>query len=136
VTFLADVNVLIDLAVDRQPRAADAKRLFDAAAARGLTVYVAATTLPTLFYLVKRLVDEPTALAAVDRTRAGSEIAPVTRSTILAARGMPGRDFEDNIQIACAVEAGVDLIVTRDPADFAHSPVTAISPSALLATFP
>ncbi len=60
-TFLADVNVLIDLAVNRQPWAADAKRLFDSAAARGVTVLVAATTLPTLFYLVKRLSNEAAA---------------------------------------------------------------------------
>ncbi len=57
----------------------------------------------------------------------------MNRSTIVATRGMAGRDFEDNIQIASAVEVGADVIVTRDPADFANSPVRVMSPADVLA---
>ncbi len=46
---------------------------------------------------------------------------------------MTGADFEDNLQIACAVEARLDAIVTRDTKGFAGSPVPALSPAELLA---
>ena len=36
-------------------------------------------------------------------------------STLRLAASGPGIDFEDNLQIASAVETGLDAIVTRDP---------------------
>lgn len=127
-TFLADVNVLVDLALGRQPWSADAKNLLDAAATGGHAVYVAATTLPTLFYIVEKFSNTATAFEAIDRALTAAEIVEANRVTMLAARAMPGRDFEDNVQIACAVAAGVEAIVTRNPADFASSPIRVISP--------
>lgn len=132
-TFLADVNVLVDLALDRQPCSADAKNLFDASAAGGHTVYLAATTLPTLFYIVQKASDTAAAFAAIDRALAGAAVVEVSRATLLAARAMPGPDFEDNVQIACAVSDGAEAIVTRNPGDFAASPVRVLSPTQLLA---
>jgi len=49
------------------------------------------------------------------------------------ATTLPGSDFEDNLQIACAVEARLDAIVTRNPKDFAGSPVPVLTPAELLA---
>ena len=45
----------------------------------------------------------------------------------------PGSDFEDNLQIACEVEATLDAIVTRNPKDFVRSPVLILTPAELLA---
>ena len=45
------------------------------------------------------------------------------------ARALPGNDFEDNVQIACAMNAQLDLIITRNPADFRLSSVPVIEPS-------
>lgn len=41
-------------------------------------------------------------------------------------------DYEDNLQIACAVEAGLDAIISRDPAGFTQSPIPVLTPAALL----
>ncbi|GEM_PF-5993728 len=47
---------------------------------------------------------------------------------ISEASSMSTSDFEDNLQIACAIEAQLDAIVTRDPAGFAQSPIPAMTP--------
>ncbi len=60
-------------------------------------------------------------------------IAPVTGATLILARTWAGNDYEDNVQIACAVEAAVDAIVTRDPRGFAGSPVPVPTPADLVA---
>ena len=39
---------------------------------------------------------------------------------------------EDNVQIASAIEAQLDAIVTRAPAGFAHSPIEVLTPAQLL----
>jgi hypothetical protein len=56
------------------------------------------------------------------------DIAPVDQATLLAAQAFAGLDFEDDLQIACAVQAGVDAIVTRDPRGFAASPIPVFTP--------
>jgi hypothetical protein len=60
------------------------------------------------------------------------EILAVDAQTVAAADALPGADFEDNLQMAAAVQANVDAIVTRDPAGFAMSPVPVLSPADLL----
>jgi hypothetical protein len=58
----------------------------------------------------------------------------VDSSLLLQARALPGNDFEDNVQIACAANAALDLIVTRNTADFRHSSIPVIEPP-LIASF-
>jgi hypothetical protein len=59
-------------------------------------------------------------------------IIAVDHQALRDADGQTGADFEDNVYIASAVSAGMDAIVTRNPADFAHSPVPALTPAELM----
>ena len=43
------------------------------------------------------------------------DIAPTEHATLLAADALTGSDFEDDLQIACAVTSFLDYIVTRVP---------------------
>jgi hypothetical protein len=49
------------------------------------------------------------------------------------ARTLSGNDFEDNLQIACAILAGLDVIVTRDTKGFGEAPIPVLKPQDLLA---
>jgi predicted nucleic acid-binding protein len=60
------------------------------------------------------------------------DILPVDKQTLLDADALAGNDFEDNILIAAAVTASLDAIVTRNKADFSHSPITVWEPTELL----
>ena len=40
---------------------------------------------------------------------------------------------EDNVSLACAMNARLDAIVTRDPRGFAGSPIPVLAPAELLA---
>jgi antitoxin (DNA-binding transcriptional repressor) of toxin-antitoxin stability system len=42
-------------------------------------------------------------------------------------------DFEDNLQVACAIESQCDAFVTRDPAATAGCPLAAVLPSQVVA---
>ena len=55
----------------------------------------------------------------------------MTHDLLDVAERWDGIDFEDNLQIACAVEATLDAIVTRNPKDFAGSPVPVLTPAEL-----
>lgn len=60
-------------------------------------------------------------------------IVSVDRTTLEMAATLNGSDFEDNLHIACAVQASLDAIVTRNRKDFAGSPAPVLTPAELLA---
>jgi predicted nucleic acid-binding protein len=127
--YLLDTSVLLDLLLDRPPWAADVAILWDAHREGRIGAHVAAFTLPTIYYVIRKQAGIPAARTAVHACLTTLDIATVDRATLLAAEPLSGPDFEDDLQIACAMRAGVDAIVTRDPRGFAASPVPVLSPA-------
>jgi hypothetical protein len=64
------------------------------------------------------------------------EISTVDRQTLEQATALPGNDFEDNVQIACALIDGLDAIVTRNPGDFAAATIPVLTAAELLLQIP
>jgi predicted nucleic acid-binding protein len=133
---LLDTSVLLDLLLNRPPWAADMAAVWNAHRRGDIEAFLAAFAVPTVFYIVRRQTDLATARTAVADCLATLFIAPVDQAALLAAQAMAGPDFEDNLQIACAVQARLDAIVTRDPRGFAHSPLPVAAPADLAARFP
>lgn len=133
---LLDVNIVLDALQAREPWRADAESLWAACDARRISGHLAAITLTTIFYIVAKAAPREKAFEAVDVCMKAFDIVPVSADTLAAARALPGTDFEDNVQIACAVAAEAEVIVTRNRDDFAASPVRVMSPKELLAALP
>jgi hypothetical protein len=85
-----------------------------------------------VFYVARKAVGIPKARAAVQKCLGGFSILPIDKQSLVDAQAMPWNDFEDNIVIAAAMTASVDAIVTRNVADFAHSPIPVWEPAELL----
>lgn len=98
-----------------------------------IAVILSASTLTDIFYIARRVVDAPTARIVIGLCLATFEIAPVDRQTFEQAAVLPGDDFEDNVQIACATVAGLDAIVTRNVGDFASAAIPVLAPAELVA---
>lgn len=126
-----DTNVILVLMLRREPWLTQAQDLINARDAGRVVGYLPSSALTDIFYISRRLVGIERAFDVVDNCLEDFELLAVDRPLIESARRLPGSDFEDNVQIACAVAAGLDLIVTRNRADFMHSPVPAIEPLAI-----
>lgn len=133
VRALIDTNVVIDWLLDRKPWSDEAKPLWDARGAGRVVCYLPASVLTDIFYIIRRQADISSAFSALDRVFAAFGLFSVDASLLLQARTLPGNDCEDNVQIACAANASLDLIITRNPTDFQHSPVTVIEPPQIAA---
>ena len=133
---LFDLNVVLDVVLNRQPWLADSRQVWDAQLAGSIDGYLTATEITNLFYIVRRLAGESTARAAVGVCLATFSLVPVDLQILQAADQHPGSDFEDNVCIACAEEVGADWVVTRDSSGFTQSSVPAISPTELLKQIP
>ena len=131
--LLVDINVLLDVLLDREPHAAASSAVWSAierSVAEGL---VAAHAVTTIYYLIRREQNEANTKRTVGAVMSVFGVAPVDQSVIREALAMPMGDFEDAVTAAAARRAGCDLIVTRDPKGFRGSTVRALAPEAVVA---
>jgi predicted nucleic acid-binding protein len=123
-----DMNVVLDVLLARQPFFAEASQVWDANLQGQITDGIAAFTVPTVFYVVHRQTDLTHANDAVRICLTTLDIIPVQRSTLEKARTLAGSDYEDNLQLACALEAQMDCLVTRDPSDYPGASIPVLTP--------
>jgi predicted nucleic acid-binding protein len=133
VKILLDLNVILDVVLDRAPFVTDALALCRECAEGRADGYVSAISIPTLFYVVRKAKGVDVAHESVRLCLDSFDISPVTREELVLARTFQGNDFEDNLQIACAVASGLEAIITRDLVDFGHSPIAVMTPREWLA---
>jgi predicted nucleic acid-binding protein len=110
----------------------DAEALFQAIGAGQVVGYVTATTLTDIFYIAKRQTQSlERARQTISIILAVMEVCPVDRTVLEVALTSGLADFEDAIQIACAIAQGLDAIVTRDR-DFSSATMPVLSVNQLL----
>lgn len=131
--ILVDTNIVLDFLLEREPFRQDAERLFEAIASSQITGYVTATTLTNIFYIARRLTQSiERARQAVAITLAVMEVCPVDRTTLEIALASDRSDFEDAVQIACAIAQNLGAIATRDLEDFSNATLPVLSINQLL----
>jgi predicted nucleic acid-binding protein len=130
--ILVDTNIVLDVLLNREPFVHESRRIWEAADEGVFDACIASFTVATIHYICRRQAGQQAADSAIDLCVAGFEIAALYRECVLAARRMPGGDFEDNLQIATAVTDFMQGIVTRNPDDFVGSPIRIFTPTELL----
>ena len=120
---LLDVYVVLDVLLDRQPWVSGAKELWKACDDGRIDGCVASISLPTVFYIVRKISGSQKAREAVRVCLDAFHICSVDGRVLEMAYALSGVDFEDNVQIACAVIATADYIATRDQAGLANPQV-------------
>jgi predicted nucleic acid-binding protein len=129
---LVDTNIILDVLLDRQPFSEDATALLQRIESKEIEGYVAATTLTNIFYIARRPRGREFAKQAVSRIIAGMEICPVDKAILEAAYTSNLSDFEDAVQLACALANSCDAIITRDANDFTGCALPILSAGQLL----
>ena len=124
--ILIDTDVLIDVALKREPFAAEAIKVIRWAQDEPGQVGVAWHSLSNLAYLVHPARD------FIHDLLHFIEVAPTGTREAKQAPGFPMKDLEDSMQ-AAALAFDALYIVTRNAKDYKNSPIPAITPSAFLA---
>lgn len=129
-----DTNVVLDVLARRAPWVDDsaaALTLVDAGGAQG---FVAVHTVTTLDYLLRRHLGRREAATALVDLLGLVRAVTADHEMLLKAYSLGWDDFEDAVQAVCALEAGADYLVTRNPADFHPLTIPVVTPAELLAT--
>lgn len=134
---LVDTNIVLDALLEREPFFGDARALMEAIDSGQIVGYVTATTITNIFYIVRRQTRSiDRASLAVSETLAAMQICLVDRNILEAAFAFNMRDFEDAVQLGCAIAENLDAIITRNPQDFEGAALPILSARELLENLP
>jgi predicted nucleic acid-binding protein len=131
--LLIDINVILDVLLDRAPHADAASRVWAAVETKQVIGLIPAHALTTIHYLVSREKGPREARRVVETLLGVFDVVPVGESLVREALALSFADFEDAVCAACAASSGCDLLVTRDLSGFRKSPVPVMTPAAAAA---
>ena len=131
--ILLDLNVILDVLLDRAPHAEAAAGVWAAVEEGDVEGFLAAHCVTTLHYLATRSRGRDFGDRCVSDILSVFAVAPVDGSVLSEAAAMRWEDFEDAVCAASAKAAGCHLITTRDPRVFKGSPCPPLTPAETLA---
>lgn len=126
--ILVDVNVVLDVLLDRKPHAGASMAVWAAVEAGIAEGLVSAHAITTIHYLARKDVGPARAREILSAILRVFGIAPIDPLVIQEALQLPSADFEYAVTAAAARRAGCSHIVTRDPKGFRGSPVRSLTP--------
>ncbi|MEO0584079.1 MAG: PIN domain-containing protein [Bacteroidota bacterium] len=130
--ILLDTNVILDIALNRQPFFQEAEKVFLLLDSSQLIAYVSASTITDIYYITRKAKGHSLAINFLKDLLQFVEVAGVDHSIILSAITMQSPDFEDAVQMSAAAAIQVDFIITRNQPDFSASPIPVYSPADFL----
>ena len=130
--LLLDLNVFLDVILDRKPDADVAAALWAVIERRQAHGMVPAHGITPIFYLLEKARGAAFAREGVERLIRVFDVAPVDDDVVQRALGFAWNDFEDAVCAAAAEASGCDALVTRDPDGYPNAPLPVIDPAAAL----
>lgn len=125
---LFDTNVILDVLLARAPFVDAASLLWALAESRAIQGLVSAHAVTTVHFLAGRQRDRTFARDVTQGVLSVFDVAPVTGDVLRAAVARAGPDFEDDTCLEAGINAGCDLLITRDESGFPDSPLPVLEP--------
>lgn len=132
---LFDINVILDVLLDRQPFVVAGAAAWAAVEAGSPAGLLSAHSVTTIHYLIRKEMGNRKATQIISAMLRVFGVAPVNNAVSQEALQLPFSDFEDAVTAAAARLAGCQCIVTRDPKGFRGSPVRVLTPEAAIPLF-
>ena len=129
---LIDTNVIVDVALEREPFYAESDRILTFVEEGQIQGYVSASTFSDLYYIIRRDKGRDWTLDFLRQLATFCQVATVDNSVISIALTCNFKDFEDAIQYSTAVINLIDAIVTRNPRDFPVNTPRIVTPNQLI----
>ena len=129
---LIDTNIILDIALQREPFFDDAQQVFDKIDGGEIKGYVTASSVTDIYYLAKKACGHEKTIEFIRQLVDVIDVLSVTKETIIDALYTEFKDFEDAVQYCVADMNHIEIIVTRNKSDFALSEIEVCTPYELL----
>lgn len=131
--LLLDLNIVLDVILDRSPGAEAASALWAAIETGQSVGVIPAHGVTTVFYLLEKARNTAFARDGVERLLTVFGVAAIDEKVVRRALALGWPDFEDAVCAAAAEASGCQAIVTRDPDGYPNCPLPVIDAAAALA---
>jgi predicted nucleic acid-binding protein len=118
---LLDSNILLDIALKREPFSKEAFDIFSLIQRKKIQGFISALTVSHLHYIINKNLSRLKADEFVKDVLTIFDIAPVDKEILINAIEMNLPDFEDAIQLNSAKKVALTVIITRNKKDFLQS---------------
>ncbi|MDD3240159.1 MAG: PIN domain-containing protein [Lachnospira sp.] len=130
---LIDTNIVLDFLLNRDEYFKDANQIISKCAAKEIHGIIAAHTISNMFFIMRKQYSVQERKLLLKNMCKIFEVAGIDVNTILVAlENEDFDDFEDCLQMRCAVNTNAQYIVTRNPSDFTSSIVPVVSPKEIV----
>ena len=129
-----DTNVVLDVLAKRAEFYDDAAAIWSLCEQGQITGFIAAVSATNIYYIIRKLSDHRTAMKATVQLRDIFTLATCDGQVMSQAIDARMPDFEDAVQYFCALHAGAEILVTRNPKHFPRSAIPVVTPKEFLAT--
>ena len=127
--IFVDTNILLDVLLEREGYYYDALKIWANAENGNVEACIAAISLNNIHYVMRKLKSETTAMIAVKILLRIFKVIPVDADILSLAVDFHDKDFEDDIQLQCALKAKCSQLFTRNPNHYDHSAIAVVPPS-------
>ena len=124
---LIDTNIILDAAMPERAHHLHAFMLLDEIAYGNLKAYIAASSLKDVYYILTKYSAESSAREYIRSMLDVFSVLPADAQTCAVAAFSNEPDFEDGLIRACAEQANIDFIISRDDEAFRKSKVRKLS---------
>lgn len=130
--ILIDTNIIVDVALERQPFYPESLEVISFVYQKKIEGYILASSFSDLYYIIRKQKGRDLTIDFLMRIRTFCQIATVNNVVIDLALNTNFTDFEDAIQYSTALINQLDAIVTRNTQDFPVVNPPIISPDMLI----
>ncbi len=126
--ILIDTNVILDIALMRQPFFEASAKLFYLIDQNKISANITASTITDIYYIAKKERSHELAIQFITGLLDIVEVLGVDKDVVTTALESGLKDFEDAVQVTAAVFNKIEVIVTRNKTDFLESGMKIYTP--------
>ena len=114
--------------IEREPFDAVAVRILEASDFDRIHLFITASAATDVYYILRKSKGREFALGFLADLLDSVDVCQIDEAVLLAALDSDFPDFEDAVQNAAAIDSQIEIIVTRNKADYQTSPLTVLTP--------
>jgi predicted nucleic acid-binding protein len=115
--ILFDTNIVLDL-IQGRPGYEAAAQVLQRQEDGELDIYVSILSMADIAYVLRKTVAAPLIIPTLKQVSSILTVVPMDSGQLQDAILLDGPDFEDILQLCCAVANGCSLVLTHNPRDF------------------
>lgn len=129
-----DSDVLLDLFIEREPHHTIAQRLLTVLKRKGSQCYTSPIVLANVNYILAKAKGREYSIGKLRSLRALLNVLQIDERIVDAAVASPQTDFEDTLQLQCALANGTNTLITRNVRHYPKARIQIVDPMQYLSS--